>query len=270
MLMLLCIIAYLPVFGEDVCITISVEKPAVLVYEPLLLSIEDTRQCYADMHFGPLGSHASDLVLMIQQPGAAPEPYRAPMQFEAAPRPVSGGSGDIVHECLILHRNRCLTAKPGAYRFWISDRRALDDVLSNTVTASVTKASTQEDIEAVSSIAANATEYAVFVYLKGGEHLTDAFGVLSALADGNSSYRPLARTLLAYNYCQTFHVGAGGRTVREKDPVKVDIYFPEPTDVFVPRSLKQNLAQLARARFADDTVPATLTTKIDALLSAGR
>ncbi|MBD3243898.1 MAG: hypothetical protein GF331_25120 [Chitinivibrionales bacterium] len=250
----------------DPCITISLENPTVRVYEPLMLSIEDTYPCYEETVFGPLGSHASDLVLMIQPPNAEPRPYRAPMQFETVPR-TSGGTGQSVRECLILHDHRCLTAKPGPYHFWIADRRALDQVLSNTVTASVVEAVTQEDIDAVNTIAANEAQYAAFVYLKGGEHLTGGFETMQTLAAGRSSYRSLARTLLAYNYCQSFYVGPENKTLREKDPAKVDEFFPDPDDSNVPQSLKQTLAQLTRARFEGQTVPAALTEKIETTLS---
>lgn len=259
-----------PVFAEDACITLSLENSTVRVYEPLFLSIEDTRPCYAAIRFGPLGSHASDLVLMMQRPGAEPEPYRAPMQLESPPKAPGVGTGQVTGECLVLHGHRCLTSQPGTYLFWIVDRRAPDNVLSNTVTASVVEATTPEDIDAAAKIAENEGQYAAFVYLKGGEHLTAAFETMLALGDGASSYRSLARTMLAFNYCQTFYVGPESATLREKDPIKVDAFFPDPNDASIPQPLKQTLARLATARFDGETVPETLTAKIEATLSTGQ
>jgi len=173
-------------------------------------------------------------------------------------------------ECLILHRGAILTDKPGLYDFWLVDRRDPNRRLSNMASVTVRDVSTTSDSAAVQKIRSCPAQYATFVYLKGGDHLKKAFQVMAALAEGTSSYRALARTLLAVTYCQTIYTDPANAVYRDKDPVKVDQYFPTTADPSVSAELRTSLASLARKRFTGVDVPPTLAAKIEQTLAETR
>lgn len=223
---------------------ISADKTDYLPYEAIYLTMElDEAAITEGFRWGALEDMNAEVTLFITPPDGDEFFYRPPMRVEGAFEEVN----TVEHATLILHGGKVITAATGPYRLIVRDSNGIP--VSNELWLNVNEPENPADSKAVKRIAAHAREYGMFVYLGGGDHITNGAAIAKELADGDSSFRPNARAVVASNYSQVYYDWKEKKVKRAPDLEKVMEYMPEADDYRVCDAVKLRQLQLLEKKF---------------------
>jgi hypothetical protein len=138
--------------------------------------------------------------------------YHPPLRYRASS---AAREGHVRFARLIANEGGLLFPKPGRYRLRLLSDAATPEnpaplVLSDSLLISVRKPVGAPDRRAYSILARNPSEYALAVYLEGGDQLAEGMRIMRELAGFRSSYTHVAALVLSSDWSQDYTDLQGG------------------------------------------------------------
>lgn len=207
--------------------TISTDRQAYLLGEPVYLCIRGRSDRPVALEYG-------EYKLVIAPEREAPFVYRPPLHldaFETTDKPVE----QVDYSTLVVKRGGLLFAEPGMYSLALykSPKGGIPE--SNTLIIEFAEPWRPSDMQALRAIEARPYEYALVVYLRGGEHISSGYEIIKAIAGGTSAYAGHAKFVLSCSYSYGWHDFVTGES-RPSMPEKALMYsrcMEEGEDEFV-------------------------------------
>lgn len=225
-------------FATEQFVVINTEKDNYLVYEPIYLEIEFMKDKIPEgFYISALDDEISQIGLRITLPDGKQIEYSTMWKFSNFP---SKEKDMIYFETVIVQKGEVITAKPGIYLLSIFNKS--DNLqISNELSVQFVNPATSDQVEAIKSIQKNPNQYGLFMYLNGGDHLAEGKEIVETLAELETPVQEVARAVVAMNYSQLSYNWAKREIRREKDPVKVNNFFPKISelkkDQYMPKYL---------------------------------
>lgn len=202
-------------------LTLASDRDTLILGEPLYLHIESPS-------VRPPSLEEGRFLLAIQSPGEAEWIYRPPLRYRTRPDTASDIAGDSnggrrdprvravpkVRAALKVRFARLIAAdggllfrKPGRYRLRLVATGGAGEgfaAVSDTLFAEIREPAAARDRRAFGLIARNPGEYALAVYLEGGDQLREGMAIIRELAAFESAYARTASFVLSSDWAQDF------------------------------------------------------------------
>lgn len=210
--------------AADYPFTLRPEKPRYLLGEPVYLRMDAVRG-------RPPALEEGTIILVIRDPDGAERGYRPPMRFRARPgdgglvamrgpryaRLIADAGGGWVFprpgRYLLRLRTPAPAVGPAAGGSAVTPAPGFSreaGPLSDTVSVEIAAPSAPEDKRAFSLISRAQGEYALAVYLEGGDQLRLGMEVIRGLAAFPNAYARAAEFVLCSDWAQDFRARSGG------------------------------------------------------------
>jgi hypothetical protein len=237
--------------------SLAAERAGYLVGEPLYLRIESPEMLPPSLEEGRY-------VLAIRRDQEPERVYHPPFRLRAVPSAAPEADGPHARFArLIAQDGALLFGKPGRYRLRLAGfppagAEGAGDVLapgapilSDTLSVVFTKPVTAADEKAYALIRRNPGEYALAVYLEGGDQLQEGMAILQELAAFQSAYTRMASFVLSSDWAQDFTDYRGNRS-RPLDLQKALAWaqWDKVPDPYIPLRNAYRLAQGAEIQAA--------------------
>lgn len=208
--------------AADYPFSLRPERARYLLGEPIYLRMEAA-------HGRPPALEEGTTVLYIRSPDGVEHGYRPPLRFRARPGTAAPGSDrGVRYARLIAEGGGWVFPRPGRYVLRLrapaapeagpgnaGDRSAAAfsreaEPLSDTVSLEIAAPSSPEDRRAFDLISKAPGEYALAVYLEGGDQLRAGMDVVRGLAAFPNAYARAAGFVLCSDWAQDFRAHSGG------------------------------------------------------------
>lgn len=250
------------VVNVNAFVSLSTEKTNYLQYEPVYIEIQYVENIVpAGFYISGLCDQAARIGLIIITPDGDTKLYNSPIQAFTMMRQTDRRNFD---ETLILNDGKIITASPGKYEFYLTDKQTKEKI-SNSIFVTVNSPKTPEEIKAIETITANPSQYGAFVYLEGGDQFSYGKNIVNYLAESNTDLQGIARTILAINSSQIKYDWVSNKIERDKDINKVLQYFPknQSDGKFIPKYLQLRSSQMVISQF--ENIPISLKEEIKSI-----
>lgn len=208
--------------------SIRTEHPSYLLGEPIYLRISSSQARPPSLEEYTLTLGAMPLpgsqgrsgpVAADSAPGAGEVFYRPPLRLHTRSADSGGIEGPAVrpdstrppvfsrYARLIAQEGGLLFPKPGRYLIRLHSASA---IVSDSAILNIRAPSAPADRRAFALISGNPGEYALAVYLEGGDQLKDGMAIIGALAGFRSAYTRVARFVLSSDWSQDYTDYRGG------------------------------------------------------------
>ncbi|HKP94137.1 MAG TPA: hypothetical protein VJ385_00130 [Fibrobacteria bacterium] len=203
---------------------LAAERARYLLGEPIHMRIESPES-------RPPSLEEGRFLLGIEGAGEPERIYHPPLRLRTAPGSASGGKtqdalpgeprpggAPVVHvrfARLIASDGELLFRKPGRYRLRLIPAGGAA-ALSDSLDVEFREPDAPADRKAYALLSRNAGEYALAVYLEGGDQLKEGMAIIAALAAFESAYSRLASFVLSSDWSQDF-TDYGGNGSRPMD-----------------------------------------------------
>jgi hypothetical protein len=205
--------------AADYPFSLRPERARYLLGEPVYLRMEAARG-------RPPALEEGTMVLSIRSPDGVEHGYRPPLRFRARPGEVAPASDrGARYARLIAEGAGWVFPRPGRYVLRLRAPAAPEaavaeqgspalsreaEPLSDTVSLEIAAPSAPEDRRAFDLISAAPGEYALAVYLEGGDQLRAGMDVIRGLAGFPNAYARAAGFVLCSDWAQDFRARSGG------------------------------------------------------------
>ncbi|GEM_PF-3048895 len=227
--------------------SLRTERPSYLLGEPIYLRIVSLQSRPPSLEEGSLTLGVQPLPGLRAKPGSGSVGvevgeilYHPPLRLRARPRepgedsltalgiPIAPSQKTFIRYArLIANEGGLLIPKPGRYRLRLHSGSptgspagspagsqfgdsAGSTILSDSLTVTIRAPTTREDRRAWALISGNPDEYALAVYLEGGDQIKSGMAILRGLAGFRSAYTRMASFVLASDWSQDFTDYGGG------------------------------------------------------------
>jgi hypothetical protein len=195
------------------------ERAHYLLGEPVYLRMQGAS-------VRPPALEENTVALIIRAPDGSEHAYRPPLRFRARPGKGSGaravpGRPPPRYARLIAEAGGWVFARPGRYVLRLRAPAIADpagggrisrepQALSDTVSLEISAPAAPEDKRAFAVLERAPGEYALAVYLEGGDQLREGIAILRELASFPNAYAPTAAFVLCSDWSQDFRASSGG------------------------------------------------------------
>jgi hypothetical protein len=192
----------------------AAERAEFLVGQPIYLRIGSFKA-------RPPSLEEGILELSITGPDGSQSVYRPPLRLRRGP-PNAGPEAEpdstrshVRFARLIASEGGLLFRAPGRYRLVLVSPEKGGVAVSDTLGFRLMPPEADADRRAFAIIARNPGEYAMAVYLEGGDQLTQGMAIIGELAGFKSAYTRTASFILSSNWAQDFtdYRGKGSRAL---------------------------------------------------------
>lgn len=256
---LLKTIILLPIylFADENIISISSNKVNYLVYEPIYLEMKLINN-ENNIIFGSLEEMNIDMYLEIIK-GSDVIRYESPIKVDKV-RDIAildnrspfkknkstnkikySESNYIEYDVVFITGNKVITEEPGIYQLRLRMKKQPNRTISNTLNLYFNKPQKVEDINAIKLIDINPKQYALCVYLEGGDHLKDGIKILKELINTNSEYSNTAELIMSINNSHSYFDWKENKILREPQGKDMDKYLDNIGNVNKDTYLKLRL-----------------------------
>jgi hypothetical protein len=230
----------LPSFSDkpEKQVRLSAYSSQVVAFGPVFVEIEaiDTTNC-SECKFTDLST--GDLKLVIENGNNERRFYRPVFQacWFGQVQPIVLKS----HETVIISAGEIVTRDPGRIRLFVVDGH--NRIVSNRVEVRVEAPASKEDVHWVEEARKQASEYGLFVYFGGGDHLANGRRIVEGMSIHSGRNATWARAILACNHALSARDMKQMKIVRKAD---VDLALSELPQEGVPPGLLHQLAKNIR------------------------
>jgi hypothetical protein len=235
-------------------IDLITDKTNYLTFEPIYITINKISPEAKKEFPGTLKDMAA-FFLQIEAPYSTKQ-YSPPIRIES----LTLSKHQVSFETVIISQGEYVTRIPGRYILVLKDRK--DNDVSNKAYIEISDPINSFDIEAVKIIKENPLEYAMVLYLEGGDHLASGMSIVKRLSESNSGYSNVARAILSIAYSQISFDWEKLKIRRDRDVVKSAQMFPPKDDNRIPESLKLEAAMVVAQQIPKETMPQDLKNAI--------
>jgi hypothetical protein len=192
--------------------TLRPERGRYLLGEPVYLLM-------LGMQVRPPALEEGSVSLIIRSPDGSEHAYRPPLRFRA--RPGGGGPARPRYARLLAESGGWVFPRPGRYILRLQAPAGGDapganaisrepQALSDTVSVRIDAPSSPADQRAFALVSRAPGEYALAVYLEGGDQLRSGMAILREVASFPNAYARVAAFVLCSDWSQDFKAGSGG------------------------------------------------------------
>lgn len=240
-------------------VELDIEKKQFLKYEPVYIEIRfDTNAIPDGFYISDLRDSKAEISLLVVDPSGKKSVYSAPIQVSR----FKEETDFTFYETLLLSRNNFLFGTPGAYVLVIVDRNSGAQI-SNSLVISIVDATGNDDRYIQDEIEKHPSDYAMFVYLEGGDQFSFGKKIVEEMFKRKTGYHTVAGSILAINSSQIKYDWKNNRIERDKDIAAVKKYFPENSVTsYQPKHLKLEVSRMVMDNFSDTDIPDDLKNKI--------
>jgi hypothetical protein len=212
LLLLLLLLAAGRAAAAEFPFTLHPERGRYLLGEPVYLRM---RGAFAR----PPALEENTVALVVRSPDGFEHAYRPPLLFRA--RPGGGSAARTRYARLIAESGGWVFPRPGRYLLRLrapagGGPRGGDPLsrepqaLSDTVSLDIAAPSAESDKRAFAILSRAPGEYALAVYLEGGDHLAAGMAVLRELVAFPNAYARTAAFVLCSDWSQDYRAASGG------------------------------------------------------------
>jgi hypothetical protein len=203
----LCISAYADPSSRFAPFTLEAEGRSYLIGQPVYLRI-------GSGDAAPPSLEQGTMVLSIRGPDGEEAEYHPPLRFRSAPR---AGGPPIRFARIIAADGGLAFRKPGRYRLRLVTPRPASagpgrTILSDSLALDFSLPVRNADKRAFAILSRDPGEYALAVYLEGGQQLRAGMAILRELAAFPNAYRRTAAFVLSSDWCQDYLDRGSGAT----------------------------------------------------------
>lgn len=187
--------------------TLRAEQRSYLIGQPVYLRIgsKDT---------APPSLEQGSIVLAIRGPDGVEADYHPPLRFRVSTR---AGGPPIRFARVIASAGGLVFRKPGRYRLRLVTPRAADSgaagaPLSDSLEVDFSLPVRKADKRAYAILSRDPGEYALAVYLEGGQQLPAGMAIIRELAAFPNAYRRTAAFVLSSDWSQDYQDRRSGQT----------------------------------------------------------
>jgi hypothetical protein len=193
--------------------SLRLERGRYLLGEPVYLLMQGVGS-------RPPALEENTVTLSIRAPDGTEHAYRPPLLYRTRPGAENGAHPPPRYARLIAEAGNWVFAQPGRYQLRLRAPAGVDgaggglsretQALSDTVSLEIAAPSTAADKRAFALLARAPGDYALAVYLEGGDQLRAGMAVLRELASFPNAYARTAAFVLCSDWSQDYRAHSGG------------------------------------------------------------